>query len=85
LIFGPLAEQCSKISLDAWKALGCRDAGRIDVKLDENGIPNFIEVNPLAGINYHYSDLPILMNLKGESYNQLIASIIESASERIDG
>lgn len=83
LMSGKLAEQCEKICLDAWKVLGCRDAGRIDLKMDENGIPNFIEVNPLAGINHKTSDLPILMYLQNKTYNDLIAEIIESAKERI--
>lgn len=83
LVKGQVADQCEKICLDAWKVLGCRDAGRIDLKMDETGIPNFIEVNPLAGINHKTSDLPILMNLLGQTYNYLIAEILESAKERM--
>jgi D-alanine-D-alanine ligase len=73
---------CERVSLDAWRVLGCRDAGRIDLKMDENGIPNFIEVNPLPGINHIHSDLPIMLYLQGWNYKHLIAEIIRSASER---
>lgn len=80
---GEIEENCKTISLKAWKALGCRDAGRIDLKMDENGILNFIEVNPLPGINFIHSDLPILLYKKGWSYKQLIEAILHSASERM--
>ena len=40
---------CSEMALKIWKALGCRDGGRIDVRMDANGIINFMEVNPLPG------------------------------------
>jgi len=83
IVEGTVAEKCAKICLNAWKVLGCRDAGRIDLKMDENGIPNFIEVNPLAGINHKTSDLPIMMYLQNKTYLTLISAIIESAKERI--
>ncbi len=80
---GEVKAACESVSLDAWRVLGCRDAGRIDLKMDENGIPNFIEVNPLPGINHIHSDLPIMLYLQGWNYKQLIAKIIQSATERI--
>ena len=45
------------MALAAWRVLRCRDGGRADVRLDKNGKPRFIEVNPLAGIRPGYSDL----------------------------
>jgi D-alanine-D-alanine ligase len=78
-----IAEACYKIALDAWKGLGCRDGGRIDLRMDKNGIPNFIEVNPLAGLNPIHSDLPILSRMAGISYNELIGRIMKSAIKRI--
>lgn len=75
---------CSQIALRAWQVLGCRDGGRVDLKMDENGIPNFIEVNPLAGINPEHSDLPMLAGKNGISYNQLLGMIMESAIKRVN-
>jgi D-alanine-D-alanine ligase len=71
-------------SLAAWRGLGCRDGGRIDLRSDKNGVPNFLEVNPLAGLNPVISDLPILCGLNGISYQELIKRIMDSALERID-
>jgi len=83
LVEGEVKDLCSEISLKAWQTLGCRDAGRIDLKMDENSIPNFIEVNPLAGINHLHSDLPIMLYKQGWRYTDLIEEIIRSASQRI--
>ncbi len=77
-----LTQKCKETALAAWKGLGCRDGGRIDLRLDKNGVPNFIEVNPLAGLNPIHSDLPILCRMAGISYNELIGKIMVSALKR---
>lgn len=78
-----ITRQCYKLAIDAWNALECQDGGRVDIKLDKNGIPNFIEVNPLAGLNPIHSDLPILCRLGGISYEELISRIMKSAENKI--
>lgn len=78
-----IEQKCSKTALAAWKALGCRDGGRVDVRFDDNEIAHFIEVNPLAGLNPIHSDLPILARMKGISYLQLIAMIMQTALKRM--
>lgn len=83
LIKGEIAEKCEKTALDAWKGLGCRDAGRIDLRYDSDGIPNFLEVNPVAGLNPIDSDLPIICTKIGLPYNDLIKQIMDSAILRI--
>lgn len=70
------------LSLRSWRALGCRDAGRIDVRCDARGTPQFIEVNPLAGIHPHHSDLPIMAKMVKMNYRQLMRRIMESALAR---
>ena len=40
----PVAREVAKVALKAWNLLGCRDGGRIDIRHDGNGVPNFIEV-----------------------------------------
>ncbi len=79
---GVLRDICEDVALRSWKALDCKDAGRVDIRLDANGNPNFIEVNPLAGLNLKHSDLPILSYLAGWTYEELIGKIIDSALER---
>ena len=77
-------EQCQDLALRAWKGLGCRDGGRVDIRMDAAGVPNFIEVNPLAGLNPVHSDLPIICSLLGITYQQLIDEIMESALQRLE-
>jgi D-alanine-D-alanine ligase len=83
LVEGEIAQQAMKIAVAAWRGLGCRDAGRVDLRADSRGIPNFIEVNPLAGIHPVHSDLPILCRLLGIGYHYLFEMIMESALQRV--
>lgn len=73
---------CRSVALQAWQGLGCRDAGRVDLRMDAAGIPNFIEVNPLAGLNPVHSDLPILSRFCGLDYQDLIENILQSTLKR---
>lgn len=78
-----LSMQAEQIALDAWRKLNCRDGGRLDLRVDSNGIPNLMEINPLAGIHPEHSDLPIICTLHGISYRELFTMILESAQQRI--
>jgi D-alanine-D-alanine ligase len=79
----PVVARAEAISLSAWKVLGCRDAGRIDIRCNVDGDPLFMEVNPLAGIHPEHSDLPIICNRLGIPYLSLIKEIVDSAAARI--
>ena len=76
------AREAMDFSLAAWRGLNLKDAGRIDLRSDARGIPHFMEVNSLAGLNPIRSDLPILCRKIGMSYHQLISGIIKSALKR---
>lgn len=78
-----IVDKVSEIALKAYNALGCRDAGRIDLREDEKGVLYFLEMNPLAGLHPTHSDLPILCTKAGISYKGLIEMIIESALKRL--
>jgi D-alanine-D-alanine ligase len=80
----PEVREAEQIALAAWKALGCRDAGRVDLRSDERGRPHFLEVNPLAGLHPFHSDLPMICSAVGMPYVQLIARIVDSAAERVE-
>jgi D-alanine-D-alanine ligase len=78
-----VAEAAGRVALDAWSALGSRDAGRVDLRCDADGRVFFLEANPLAGLHPTDSDLVILARLLGMSYARLIALILSSAVERM--
>jgi D-alanine-D-alanine ligase len=71
-------------ALAVYRVLGCRDVARVDFRLRQ-GVPYFLEVNPLPGINPQTSDLVILAGLCGWSYSQLIARILQAALDRYPG
>jgi D-alanine-D-alanine ligase len=80
---GDLAQAAAEVALAAWRALGCRDAGRIDIRCDAEGNPAFIEANPLAGLRPGWSELTVLAEQAGMSYNELISAILEQAATRV--
>lgn len=71
------------LALAAWRALGGRDAGRVDIRSDATGQPQFIEANPLAGLHPQHSDLPIIATMVGIPYVELIRRIVDSAAVRV--
>jgi D-alanine-D-alanine ligase len=80
-----LKEKVETLSLRCYQVLQCRDAARIDIRLDRNGQPSFIEVNPLAGLHPHHSDLPMIATWEKMPYETLIKNIIDNAFSRVNG
>ncbi|MDT8392676.1 MAG: ATP-grasp domain-containing protein [Bacteroidales bacterium] len=79
---GKEKEECEKLALEAYKVLGCADAGRVDIRYDSQGNAAFIEINPLPGMHPEHSDLPILARLNGIPYQSLMKMIMDSAIAR---
>ncbi len=77
-----ILEEIANSSLEVFKVLGCRDFARLDFKLSSEGVPYFLEINPLAGLNPKSSDLPIMANKLGWSYQTLISAILNAALQR---
>jgi len=82
LVDDPAALATGEVALAAWRAIGGRDAGRVDIRLDAQGRPNFIEVNALPGINPERSDLVICARQAGISYPALLRRILGHTFER---
>jgi len=69
-------------AMTAFRALGCRDVARVDFRV-RDGVPYFLEVNPLPGLNPIDSDLVIMAKLSGWSYPHLIETIVRTALQRL--
>ncbi len=69
-------------ALNAYLALGCRDVARIDFRVAD-GVPYFIEANPLPGLSPGTSDLVILAEGYGLSHEGLIRRILNIALNRV--
>ncbi len=76
------AQQARKIAIKAWQVLECRDGGRVDIRCDTNGKPVILEVNTVPGLRPNNSDLPVMCELAGINFTQLIKTIVESAQQR---
>lgn len=75
-------------ALAAYRALGCRDWGRVDVRCDARGIPNVVEVNPLPGIipdPAANSCFPKAARAAGMDYDTLIQTAVRLAWLRLTG
>lgn len=80
---GKLRDSISILALSVFRALGARDYGRIDIRLDENGVPNFLEANLIPSLIDKYGNFPkaCVMN-KGLGYEDMILKITELALNR---
>lgn len=84
-ISSALQASIERVTLDAFRVLGCRDWARIDVRLDGSGVPNVLEVNPLPGILPDPADnscLPKAARAAGIGYDELIQSCLKHAAGR---
>jgi D-alanine-D-alanine ligase len=80
-----LREQIERVTLAAYRVLGCRDWSRVDVRLDAAGVPNVVEINPLPGILPNPADnscFPKAARAAGVSYDELIQTCLMLAAER---
>jgi len=66
------------LSLAAFRLVGCRGWGRIDLMLDAQGKPWLLEVNTSPGMTGH-SLVPMAARAVGISYEDLCVRILESA------
>lgn len=78
----PLLKQIEKVAKGAFQALGCRDVARVDLRMDAQGVVNFIECNPLPGLAPKWSDLCMIAQSAGMDYNALIGEILAPALRR---
>ena len=74
-----------KLQHHAWRGhhlLGALDVSRIDFRLDREGNPCMLEINPLPGLTPDYSDLCLIANADGISYTELILEILYLGASR---
>lgn len=67
----------SEFAIDAFKALGARDYGRIDIRLDGKGVPHFLEANLIPSLINDYGSFPRAYKLNhGVKYDEMIRNIV---------
>lgn len=79
---GPeLAEALGKLALEAFRVTGCRDYARVDFRLDEQGDPMVLEVNPNPDLDPK-AGLARAIRAAGLAYEDVIVSLARQALER---
>ena len=77
-----LEAELARLSRLAWGALGCRDFARADFRLDANGCPLFLEINPLPTFTPDGS-FGILAELEGRSLEALLGDVLVAGLRRL--
>lgn len=77
-----LEKRIIQFARKAYVLAGCRDVARIDLRIAENGKIYFLEINPLPGLSPGFSDLTIIAQKTGMSYETLIGNILKPAVAR---
>jgi D-alanine-D-alanine ligase len=81
-----IKQAVADLALNVFRALGARDYGRIDIRMDQHGVPYFLEANLLPGLSGHdsiggYFTRACRMN-QDMNYESMILHIVELALER---
>lgn len=77
-----LLRRIEEVALQSYRALECRDVSRVDIRVGEDEMPYFLEMNPLPGLSPVYGDLPIMAKRMGWEYAWLIKTIFYHALNR---
>ncbi len=76
-------QKIEKAARTVFSILRLRDVARMDFRISSDGIPYFLEVNPIPGLAPGFSDLPRICEASGISYDSLINKILNTALVRL--
>jgi D-alanine-D-alanine ligase len=79
-----LERELKQLTVAAFEAIGALDLSRVDFRLGRDGRPYLMEINTLPGLNPIISDICIMAETEGISYNHLINEILWLAVERYE-
>lgn len=82
LIDRMLLKRIEEVALQSYRALDCRDVSRVDIRVGEDNLPYFLEMNPLPGLSPIYGDLVIMARSMGWDYGKLVKTIFYHATKR---
>jgi D-alanine-D-alanine ligase len=82
-VHGELRSQIAEFALGTFIALGARDYGRIDIKMDSHGMPHFLEANLVPGMTRDSSYFPEACRIDGKlDYKNLVLKIFSLIEQR---
>jgi D-alanine-D-alanine ligase len=72
----------TQTAIDAFRAVGLRDYGRMDIRLSKDGVPYIIDVNPNCDLSDLAGGYSRAAKAAGLSYKDLILRIVDLALNR---
>ena len=76
-----MENKLKELSLRAFKAVECRDLGRVDFRVDKEGNPYVLEINPLPSLSTEDVFMVVAKRI-GITYEEIIGKILNSAIKR---
>jgi len=77
-----LENEIIKIAKKSFRSIRCRDIARVDIRLDRNDNPHFLEINPLPHLHPEIGDVCRSAKASGFEYRTLLNTILENAIDR---
>lgn len=76
-----LKREIEELALKTYKAVECRDFGRVDIRVDNDSNPYVLEINPLPSLS-KADVFSVLAKFLGIEYKEMIRRILEAALQR---
>jgi D-alanine-D-alanine ligase len=77
----PLARRMQELSVRTYRAVECRDFGRVDFRVDRQGRPYVLEINPLPSLSTE-DVFNFIARTRGLTHYQIINRILDTALVR---
>jgi D-alanine-D-alanine ligase len=77
-----LAQKMQDLAIQGHVAVGAVDVSRLDIRLDACGEPRLLEINSLPGLSPGFSDLCVIAQAEGITYQELILEILYLGASR---
>jgi len=81
VLAGNIAARVRRVAVEAFRAIGMRDYGRIDVRLAANNVPYVIDVNPNCDLSRH-AGMARAAAAVGMDYSALVKLLVRYALRR---
>ena len=73
-----LKKKLEELALKVYRSVECRDFGRVDFRVDNDGNPYVLEINPLPSLSTEDVFMLLAKNI-GITYEQMVGKILNSA------
>lgn len=81
VISSELKKKIDELALKVYRCVECRDFGRVDFRVDKDGNPYVLEINPLPSLSTEDVFMLIAQHI-GITYEQMVGKILNSALMR---